>query len=143
VTADDAQIDEILSRIAAWARSRADILGLALVGSWARGTARYDSDIDLVILVSEPEKFRADVHWLAEIEWTDRDITAWHDAQYGSAWSRHVELWPDREIELTFCAPSWAATNPIDPGTIQVVSGGCRILVDKAELLKNLMAALL
>jgi uncharacterized protein len=141
VTEDDARIVEILSPVAAWARSRSDILGLALVGSWARGTARDDSDIDLLVLVSEPEKFRGDVHWLSEIDWTDREITAWHDAQYGSVWSRHIELWPNCDIELTFCGPSWAATNPIDPGTIKVVSGGCRIFVDKGPLLKNLMAA--
>ena len=37
-----------------------DICGLALVGSWARGTARADSDVDLVVLTSHPDRYLAD-----------------------------------------------------------------------------------
>jgi len=139
--ADGAQLEQILAAIAAWARSRADIHGLALVGSWARGSARRDSDIDLVVVVPDPQKFRSDEHWLSEIDWTGGRVADWHDADYGSAWSRHVELEPHYRIEFTFCAPSWAATDPIDTGTADVVSGGCRILVDKMQLFGNLLTA--
>jgi hypothetical protein len=141
VTADDAQLEQILAPISAWARSRSDIHGLALVGSWARGAARSDSDIDLMLLVSEPQKFRSDDHWLTEIDWAGGRVAGWHDADYGSAWSRHVALEPHGEIEFTFCTPSWAATDPIDTGTANVVSGGGRILVDKTKLFDNLLTA--
>lgn len=141
MTKDETPIDNILPSIVGWARSKAEIFGLALVGSQARGTARRDSDIDLVVLVREPEQFRSDTHWLGEIDWTGRQITSWHDAQYGLAWSRHVELQSQYKIEFTFCPSFWAATNPIDPGTMKVVSNGCRILLDKAQLLSALLRA--
>ena len=94
-----------------------------------------------MLLVSEPQKFRSDDHWLTEIDWAGGRVAGWHDAEYGSAWSRHVALEPHGEIEFTFCTPSWAATDPIDAGTANVVSGGCRILVDKTKLFDNLLTA--
>jgi predicted nucleotidyltransferase len=141
VIADGAQLEQILAPISAWARSRSNVHGLALVGSWARGSARRDSDIDLMLLVPEPRTFRSDEHWLAEIDWADGRAAGWHDAEYGSAWSRHVELEPHCKIEFTFSTPRWAATDPIDAGTAKVVSDGCRILVDKTHLFGNLLTA--
>jgi len=138
---DGRQIDTILASIAAWASSRPDILGLALVGSRARGTARPDSDVDLVLLASRPHEFRRDDHWLAEIDWGDSHVATWRDVDYGSAWSRHVDLPPGGEIELTFCEPAWAATDPVDAGTRKVIAGGCVVLVDKAKLFANLLTA--
>src|SRR6266540_1179413 len=135
-----AQLDQILAPVSAWACSRSEVLGLALVGSRACGAARQDSDIDLMLLVSEPRRFRRDERWLAEIRWSDRRVVAWHDADYGIAWSRHVRLEPACAIEFTFCDPSRAATDPVDPGTSMVVSKGCRALLDKAGLFENLLA---
>jgi hypothetical protein len=94
-----------------------------------------------MLLVGEPQTFRSDEHWLTEIDWGDGRVTDWHDAEYGSAWSRHVALEPHCQIEFTFCMPSWAATDPIDTGTANVISGGCRILVDKVKLFGNLLTA--
>ena len=61
-------------------------------------------------------------------------------ADYGIVWSRHIQLAPPCEIEFTFCAPSWAATDPVDAGTVNVVSQGCRVLLDKAALFEKLLA---
>jgi len=94
-----------------------------------------------MLLVPEPQTFRCDEHWLSEIGWAGGRVADWHDAEYGSAWSRHVALEPHCRIEFTFCTPSWAATDPIDTGTVNVVSGGCRILVDKTKLFSNLLTA--
>jgi len=97
--------------------------------------------IDLVLLVSEPQVFRRDAHWLTDIGWAEGQPVHWHDADYGVAWSRHVGLQPAREIEFTCCSPSWAAIDPVDPGTAGVVSNGCRVLLDKAEFFENLLLA--
>ena len=139
MTVEAAQLDRVLAPVAAWARSRSDILGLALVGSRAQGAARPDSDIDLILLVVEPASFRGD-SWLDEIPWEDARAIGWHDADYGKAWSRHVRLERPFEIEFTFCRGSWAATNPVDEGTAGVVSKGCRVLLDKGRLFENLLA---
>jgi len=140
---DVAILDEIASPIVApivsWARRHSDILALAVAGSWARGTARSDSDIDLILLVREPADFRGQ-DWPGEIAWREGRVTQWHDADYGVAWSRHLQLSGAREIEFTFCRPSWADTDPVDAGTAEVVSGGCRVLLDKFGLFEKLLS---
>ena len=137
---DQPTIDQFLSPITAWARARPDILALALLGSWARGTPTRDSDVDLLFIVSEPQAFRYDELWLAEISWRGAYVTGWRDADYGVAWSRHVQLAPSREVEFTFCPPWWAATDPLDPSTASIVANGCRILLDKTRLLETLLS---
>jgi hypothetical protein len=94
-----------------------------------------------MLLVPEPQTFRSDEHWLSEIDWAGGRVADWRDAEYGLAWSRHVELEPHCEIEFTFSTLAWAATDPIDTGTLNVVSGGCRILVDKRQLFGSLLTA--
>jgi nucleotidyltransferase-like protein len=140
---DAATLDEmvapIIDPVVPWARRRSDVLGLAVVGSWARGTARGDSDIDLVLLVREPEDFRGQ-DWPGEIAWCEACVAQWHDADYGVAWSSHLQLSDSREIEFTFCRPSWADTDPVEEGTAQVISGGCRVLLDKSGLFEKLLS---
>lgn len=131
-------LEPLLHILAAWAANRSGIVGLALVGSYARGTARAGSDIDLVLLAGEPDAFRASSAWLAEIDWSSLGLSvdSYRDAQYGVVWSRHVKLSDGTPIEFSFAHPNWAATTPCDPGTRSVVSGGCRILFDPARLLQ-------
>jgi hypothetical protein len=60
-----------------------------------------------------------------------------------TAWARsRLRLEPPCEIEFTFCDPSWATTNPVEPGTVSVVSGGCLVVLDKAQLLQKLLAVI-
>jgi uncharacterized protein len=135
-----AQLERLLAAVVSWVESRPDILGLALVGSHANGTARPDSDIDLLLLAAEPRAYRHAEGWLTEIPWAQARVVDWRDADYGTAWSRHVRVEPFTTLEFTFCAPSWAATDPIDSGTSKVLSLGCRILVDKIGLFGTLLA---
>jgi hypothetical protein len=137
----DEIVAPIVSPIVSWARRRPDILGLALAGSWARGAARNDSDVDLILLVNEPETFRRP-DWLDEITWHEGHVVHWHDADYGAAWSRHLQLSAFGEIEFTFCRLSWADTDPVEAGTAEVVSGGCRVLLDKSGLFEKLLSGI-
>jgi len=137
---DSERLEKVLAPIIAWARWRTDILALALVGSHARDTAGPRSDVDLIVLVSEPETFRRDKTWLGEIAWGNGTIVIQRDADYGSAWSRHVEA-DNCEFEFTFAGLAWAATDPIDAGTARVISGGCRSLIDKTNFFGNLLTA--
>ena len=49
-----------------WARAQPDIVGVALVGSQARDTANEDSDVDLIILTSEVDKYSQDQLWISQ-----------------------------------------------------------------------------
>jgi predicted nucleotidyltransferase len=73
------KIKLIFEEVAQWASRQADIAAVALVGSWARGAARVDSDIDLMILTDSLMLFRQDEKWVNEIRWADMnaEIAAW------------------------------------------------------------------
>jgi uncharacterized protein len=131
----------ILEEIAQWASQRTDITALALVGSWARGTARVGSDIDLMFLTASPSSFRRDETWVNQIQWAvvDAEVDGWKDKDYGVIWSRHVYLDDENEIEFGFGVPSWASIDPIDPGTFRVMSDGCQILYDPDHWLSKLI----
>ena len=130
-------LDQLLSVVTQWAESRTDVLSLALVGSQARRTANECSDVDLILLVSEPEGFRVDDTWLKEVQWIflGLSVVAWRDAVYGAVWSRHVTLSDGSELEFSFGAPSWANIAPVDQGTLSVIKHGWRILLDRRGLL--------
>lgn len=60
-------IDRLIQQIVQWAASHKAIKAVALVGSWARGTAHAESDVDLMFLVEQPLPFRTSTDWLNEI----------------------------------------------------------------------------
>jgi uncharacterized protein len=129
-------VERALSEILSWVEREQAARGLALVGSYARGAARPDSDVDVLILVEDAASFVSQ-RWLDEIDWRSLEASpvATRVAQYGVVWSRHVQLDNGLEIELGFAPISWAGDRPIDSGTRQVISGGCRILYDPDGLL--------
>jgi predicted nucleotidyltransferase len=61
-----AEIEDVIERVTRWAVDRKDVLGLLLVGSCARYSARPDSDIDLVLLTEEIARY-ADNAWADEL----------------------------------------------------------------------------
>ncbi len=135
------QAERIIQTIAAWVKTCPAIQAAALVGSQARGVARPDSDIDLVLLVTAPETFRLDAGWLHEIDWNliGTRPARWVDEDYGALWSRRLWLEPGGdEIEFGFALPAWAEARPIDPGTRRVIADGCRSLHDPQGMLSGL-----
>ncbi len=55
---------QIRSFVADWARRQHDIVAAAVVGSWARGEDRMDSDLDLVVLALHPDRYVGDDGWI-------------------------------------------------------------------------------
>ena len=64
-----ASLLSLLTVLVRWVANSSQILAVALVGSSARGDARPDSDVDLLILTQVPEWFRQEKQWLQQIEW--------------------------------------------------------------------------
>ena len=138
------QAERIIQIIADWAKAQPTIHAVALVGSHARGSAGPDSDIDLVLIATNPRAFRDETAWLDTIGWNAVGARPqkWQDEDYGELWSRR--LWLEKnhgEIEFGFASPSWADVNPLNPGTRSVIAGGCRILHDPRKILSRLCAA--
>lgn len=127
-------VEEFLTRVADWALTRSDILAVALVGSYARGTARRDSDVDLVVLTTAPLKYAADVDWARRL-----GSVANHAIEH---WGRvtSVRVWYESglEVEFGFATPGWVSA-PLDEGTRRVVAGGLRVLMDRDAVLASLV----
>ena len=43
----------LLATLREWAEGRPDVVAVVLVGSWARGDARMDSDVDVELLTED------------------------------------------------------------------------------------------
>ena len=58
--------DELLKAVTSWAEDEVDIVSVALVGSRARGDARSDADIDIVIQCRRPERYLNELTWISQ-----------------------------------------------------------------------------
>ena len=126
-----------LATATAWAATRPDLVGLALVGSYARDAARPDSDIDLLLLTIDARRYLAETSWtLAFSAIARQQIENW-----GKVTSIRVWYASGLEVEFGVTTPDWAAL-PVDEGTRHVVAGGIRVLIDRSGLLVDLRRAL-
>lgn len=131
------EVRDICQRLTTWAHQRDDIRALAMVGSWARGTPRADSDLDLVILTDAPTLYTESEDWL---EVLDRPPLI-RAERFGVLSERRVRLPSGLEIEFGIVSPAWASIDPLDPGTERVARDGLIALHDPEALLARLRTA--
>lgn len=62
-----AEVVGLLLQVREWAANRADVAAVGLVGSWAHGDARMDSDVDLVLLTAATADYLEDEAWVGEL----------------------------------------------------------------------------
>ncbi len=105
---------------------------IALVGSYARGAARDDSDIDLVVLTSQPGDYLDDLIWIERFG----AVGKYQTEDYGKLTSLRVWYHNGMEVEYGFTTLDWAAT-PLDAGTQEVIRGGLVILFERGNLLSR------
>jgi predicted nucleotidyltransferase len=134
-----AEFESVVGAVAAWVRGRPDIRGLALVGSWARGRAHAGSDVDLVVLADDPARYADDDSWIVEA--LGRPAVTVRRRAWGVVTERRALLPSGLEVELGLAPLSWACCEPLDPGTAEVVRGGCRPVVDAEGRVARLIAA--
>lgn len=132
-----AEIDAVIDHVTAWAAGRGDVVGLLLVGSVARNEARPDSDVDLMLLVTDPDRYRAGT-WTASLGLGQPALMR----TWGVITERRFIIASGLEVELNVGAADWARTEPCDPGTRRVVTDGARILHDPSGILRDLLHAL-
>jgi predicted nucleotidyltransferase len=132
---DESQISVFLSRVTHWAEGHSDILAVILVGSQARGDAKLVSDIDLVIICSDPNHYLKDADWVHEFGIPVRKkIEDW-----GKVTSLRIGYEDLLEVEFGITNEEWAK-EPLDAGTKRVIDGGYRILIDKTGSLSGVLA---
>lgn len=126
------QVDQFLKDLARWARLQNDLLAAALLGSYARGAATPDSDVDILLISSQPEQYWKDSSWTAKFGVVEeRQIE-----QYGLVTSLRIWYAGGMEVEYGIADERWAAL-PLDAGTRQVISDGIRVLFERGNLLSR------
>jgi predicted nucleotidyltransferase len=132
---DDTRISAFLDQVAGWSQKQAEIHAVILVGSQARGNAKADSDVDLVIICGNPEYYLRELDWIREFGTPERHaIEGW-----GMVTSLRVWFESGLEVEFGLTSNEWIR-EPLDVGTKRVISDGYRILVDKSNTLTRLFA---
>jgi predicted nucleotidyltransferase len=115
------------------------IRAVALVGSWARGAGRDDSDVDIVVLSNEPAVLLGATEWISGF-YPGADLIRTND--FGAIQERRLRLPDDLVVELGIGAIDWARAAPPDPGTRRVARDGLVPLHDPDAILQALLAAL-
>jgi predicted nucleotidyltransferase len=124
------RITGFLDEFTLWAGEQPDIQAAVLVGSYARNAAAEGSDIDLIIITTQPERY------LHQIDWARRfgRIIKHQTEDYGLVVSLRVWYADGREVEYGLTDERWYA-EPLDEGTLQVIKGGMCILFEQAPVL--------
>jgi len=124
------QVNRFLEAFTAWASSRDDIQAVALIGSYARGTATNSSDVDLVVISKHPD------YYIKQTKWTSRfgEITRQQIEDYGKLTSIRIWYTDGLEIEYGISDENWVSF-PLDVGTRQVIQDGLLILFERNEIL--------
>ena len=127
-------IQEFLEVVVQWAEARSDVLALVLVGSYARGTPTPSSDVDLVLISTQPQDYLVDTNWATHFGTIEKSQI--------EDWSRVTSLrvWytDGKEIEFGFTSAEWAA-QPLDEGTRRTINDGIKILLDRDKIFSGLV----
>ncbi len=127
-------INQFLLHVKQWAEQQPDIEGVVLVGSHARGAARPDSDIDLVVLTTDPRRYLDDISFPGQFG----PVARWVEEDWGRVTSLRVWYQDGMEVEYGFTQPDWASS-PLDAGTQRVISDGARVVFDQRGTLDRVI----
>jgi uncharacterized protein len=129
----DQQVQRLILDVTDWAR-REDVVGaVALVGSYARKSARMASDVDLVIVSAHFQQLAEDLSWFARLRPGSKLIRS---QAWGPLLERRVRLRSGLHIDLGLVSLAWTEL-PLDPGTRRVLTGGHIVLFDRHKLLSG------
>ena len=130
-----ANVSEVLAAAHSLSRLVSGVVGIAVVGSWARAAGRADSDVDLVVLTNEPARLLDDRSWLS-IFGNETVLVGERDC--GLLQERRLRRPDALEVEVGVAGADWAALPP-DPGTARVVPEGVHVLFDPEGLFAELI----
>ena len=128
--------DELIAKVAVWAQRDARVVAAGLCGSYARGEARPDSDIDFAILTPDAASLLDERAWIADFDPKARVAGSVED--YNLVQSLRV-FYGATEAEFGVTDLAWARP-PIDRETAGVINDGLRILYDPDGRLREAVA---
>lgn len=125
--------DGLIDRVKLFAVRTSHLESVLIVGSYARGTNRKDSDLDLVFVTRDKAGMVADQSFAEQFGPVARRQTEY----YGACTSVRVWYRDGKEVEFGIVEPSWIS-KPLDEGTRKVLSDGYRVVLDKKQYFKGL-----
>jgi aminoglycoside 6-adenylyltransferase len=128
-----ASLAELQERIVAWAEAASDVRGVLMVGSQARIDRPADewSDLDLVLIATDPDRYLDSTEWLAAIG------PAWVSFVEGTivrTRERRVLFEGARDVDFNFFTPEQFQQIFHARPASTVLHRGARVLVDKDGL---------
>jgi enterochelin esterase-like enzyme/predicted nucleotidyltransferase len=125
-------LEALVQDLRTWGAADPNIIGIAIVGSRARGTAKRESDIDVVVVAAQPSQYFSQTDWMRQFGILGHSA----DEDWGLVRSRRVQYTDGKEIEFEFADERWTRVSPVDPGTSEVVRNGLRVVYDPKRLLR-------
>lgn len=125
--------EKFIRNVEEWSKREPHIESVIVVGSYARGTNKDTSDIDLCIITSNKEAMVENQDFVKVFG----DIEKKQTEYYGACTSIRVWYKDGREIEFGIVEPSWIEI-PLDAGTYKVLSNGYKVITDKKHYFSNL-----
>src|SRR3974377_77927 len=130
-------MQDMIDCFVTWSQLRPDVRGGVLLGSWARNDMPADnlSDLDLVVIVSDPSVFLSEASWL--LSFGEPCLTFVEPTAIGNFRERRVSFRDGRDIDFSLvpvAAIQQMIGQQIPAEIADVFRRGFRILVDKDGL---------
>jgi aminoglycoside 6-adenylyltransferase len=126
--------DLFLTAFVRWADPRDDVHAVLLVGSRARTDTPADewSDVDLALVVDEPDRYLGDERW---VEAFGRPLlTFLEPTAVGRAFERRVLYEGGLDVDVAVFTRAWLERAAENSETASVIRRGYRVLLDKVGL---------
>ena len=120
-----------IDEVKLWLQKQPDILAALLIGSYARGEERLNSDIDFILVVEDVEK------WLQKNTWVKifGPVLSMTLEEYEQVRAIRVYYQDSLELEFGFVTPSWLE-KPYADSTKKAMDSGLKVLFDHKGLMK-------
>jgi aminoglycoside 6-adenylyltransferase len=137
-------MEQILERCIAWAKGESGIQALAIVGSRARNDVVADewSDLDLIVVVDDPESYLTRTDWLLQIghPW----LTFLEPTPIGGLLERRVLFDGLHDVDWTFIPVSMVEDwrdHGVPDEVVLVFQRGVRTLLDRTGAITEMLAS--
>ena len=127
---------ELIAKVAEWSRRDHRVIAAAVCGSYARGEATPDSDVDFCILTPSPGALLDNRSWIRDFGSDARIAGPIED--YNLVQSIRV-FYGATEAEFGITDEAWARL-PIDKETAGVINDGLKIVYDPDGCLERAAA---
>ena len=135
------RMELIEAAIADWAREQPDVHAAVVVGSRARQETPADrwSDLDVILIVDDPEPYAADAAWIEEFG--RPALTFLEETPVGSHRERRVLYEAGEDVDLPLFPLSALEQLEASENAAQLLARGYRVLVDEIGVEARLAAA--